>query len=265
MIDLEQLRDLVIAGLNPTANTCVLPKDYRLESLDRHALHPPRASGTYTTDCLRSWADYVTELSGPSSRVFLDPERFTATARLNHGSDADPEWGDFRAVLKLRQTPAYAALVALLNGTKTQGELLDYILDWSTELTFFAGPDVPMTQATAVQRLRKLDSKATRVASSEETDTRRERSLLETAAITNEPPALMVLRAAPLEDLAERDLEVRLVYVPSDPPGIRPRLLRKEQHERDWAEEFSSRVCAELANGLADISDRVHLGTFSQP
>ncbi|MBK1719189.1 DUF2303 family protein [Thiocystis violacea] len=264
MIDLEQLRALILAGLNPTPDTCVLPKDYRLENTESHAREPRRLRGTYQTSSLKAWADYVTDHAGPSSRVFLDPEQFKAIARINHGTEAEPEWGDFRAVLQLRQTPAYAALESLLKAPRLQGELLDYVLDWSSDLTFFSAPGVPMTQATAVQQLQKLDTKATRAASNEETDLKRERSLLESAVITSQPPTLMVVTAAPFEDLAERDLQVRLVYAPTDPPSIRLRLLSRETLQRQWAEEFSALVCAELTSGISDISERVHLGVFTQ-
>ena len=274
MIDLQKLQEIILSGLVPdtTLDACVLPEKHRLESLEPLRPHPARLRGAFSTPRVGEFVDYCLQHASPSSRLFIDPDRATATCVLNHGTQAAPEWGDFTAILTLKETPEYTALKALL-GTHKQEQMIDYTLDWAPILEFhreipqgLVTADNALALSTALQRLRKLETKVGATASYEENDLKRERSLLETAAITNDPPAAMTVRFKPYEDLQERSIWVRLAYKPQDPPLILLRLIGAETLARDLADEFRDTLIARLKTvdsvASRELSERTHVGTF---
>lgn len=283
-LDLNKLQELVLAS-HKTINDdgLILPPGYSIGSLEqaieKYRIVPRRHRGTYSTALIAEFARYVAEHARDGSRIFVSQETLTATARINHGTEEAPEWGDHRATLTLKPTPAYRALLALCGEQTTQDGLIDYIADWSWMLTFSTTEmvaanleDQPptMTTAAAIAAIRSLKVQTATSTEHKASDTDRERSLFEQASVTNDPPRTMFARFATHEGLEPRTIAVRLVYRPVSPPVIKCSILWSGELEMQLANEFRESLIVELKVAAAALSDAeldlsklLHIGTFS--
>jgi len=270
-IDIERLREIVLAGTRPghdqldAADAILLPPGYTLADLEKYREQPFRMRGTYVTTRLPEFVSYLDQMADESSRLFVDPEAMTALCRLDHGSIGGPLWGEAKAKLTIKKSPEYAALSAILGKSLSQEELVDYLLDWAPALAFSTDvADISVEQAVTL--IRKIETKTGAKSTHETTDTKRERSLLESAAVTSQPPAIMTLTCRPYDDLGERELTVRLAYFPTDPPKIKLRLLGAERLAVDLAEEFRFALTQELGllrSDTRELCARTHIGSYA--
>jgi uncharacterized protein YfdQ (DUF2303 family) len=261
-IDMTLLRDIISGGLNPAEGVCLIPEGYKLADLEQYQAQPNALRGTYHARTIAEFARYVLEQDSLRyARIFLDPEAMSAVARLDHGNAGDPGWGRHRAAVKLASPPAFAAFMEIAAAPVTQTLLIDYVTDWADHLEFSAAgaeaPWVDMKPAAAVQALRKVSTEVHRDATHTQTDTARERSVLEKASIVSTPPLLLRWSGIPAEGLAERSLRARLVYLPKDPPQIRVRPIGLAELRQAMADEFRDQVREAIAEAAP-----VHIGTF---
>lgn len=265
-IDIQLLRDIIAGGLHPSDGVALVPQGYQLADLEPYADAPKSLRGVYTAASIDEFARYILGVaprdSGSPARIFLDPEHMSATARLDHGSDLFPGWGRHRAVLKLAPTPGYEALRQIAGRELAQDQLIDYIADWPSALSFSTtSPDLPwveMKPPAAIQAIRKLQTEARRDATHSEEDRSKERTVFERAAIVSCPPATLVWTGAPFEGLSDYTVRVRLAYAPKDPPTIRLRVVGEQQLRKQIADEFRTLVCQAIASAMP-----VHIGTWS--
>jgi len=264
---LEQIIALALKGTqiaDADHRTIVVPAGYSLQSLEPFAREPVRYRGTYKTTSIADFIEYCREWNSGSTRIFLDPEAFFAVARMDHGILEAPEWGDHQATLQLKATAPYAALQQIHERHFEQDALIEFILDWADVLSFSSSADtwkeIDIPQAVAA--LRKLKVEIGRVSEHEETDHGRRRSLLEQAVVTSKPPAMMKMRCAPFHGLQECTIGVRLVYLPKDPPVIKPRILAQEELKQAWADEFKDLLLGAHQHLSDGIAAGIHIGSW---
>ena len=264
MIDINQLREVVSSSLAASADGfAVVPKDYKLEDLERFQAQPNALRGAYRTHDIEEFTAYVRREASDRTRIFINPETMQAVARIDHGSPADPCWGRHTAILTCMHTPEYAALLALSErGQIKTSALVDWLLDWRYGISLARG-DVyddaldDMSFGTAVQALRKIKITTSGEFAHEEGDLSRTRTAMERAAIVSDPPGAILLDAALYEGLIPRNLFSRLVYRPAEEPTVGIRIVQHAQIKAAMSLEFRDSVCA----ACADIG--VHIGTFS--
>lgn len=281
MLDIEKLQSIILSGTQPNesrSDAVVIPLGSKLESLEatleKHRPQPTRMRGTYSTSDIDEFVAYCSDQATSASRVFLDPDSLQAVCRINHGDEEDPAWGDYSAALTLKKTPEYEALLGALQSPLSQDDLVDYILDWAPILTFLGAeiggeglPHESMPLAVAISLLRNLTVKGTAVSNHQQTETSRERSLLESAAVTSDPPKSVFVDCIPYEGLSERTLPVRLVYKPTDPPMIQLRLVGAERLALEIAREFRDTLVRRLLaiqedSAKVDLTRRIHIGRY---
>lgn len=260
--DLVALRDLIRAGESPIEGAVIIPEGYKLESLERFYQAPNRQRGTYKAQAIEQFAGYV-GLNGidGATVVFIDEAPLTAAAVLDRGTPDQPLWGEHRAVLNLKKSPEWVAMEEAAKNTFKQGDFIDFITEWADFLSFSStGIDedwTVMTKTQAVVALRKLKTSAERSAEHVEQDQQRSRTVFERAAIDSAPPPLMRWAGRPADELVERQVQIRLLYLPQDPPLIKLRIMGKDRLQQSIGAEFKDLVSERISTGIP-----VHLGAL---
>lgn len=264
MIDINQLREVVASSLAASAGGyTVVPKDYKLEDLERFQAQPNALRGAYRTHDIEEFTAYVKREASDRTRIFINPETMQAVARIDHGSTENPRWGRHTAILTCVHTPEYAALVALSErGQIKTSALVDWLLDWRYGISLACGEAYDdtledMSFGAAVQALRKIKIATSGEFAHEDGDMSRTRTAMERAAIVSDPPGAILLDAALYEGLIPRKLFARLVYRLAEEPTVGIHIVQHAQIKAELAMEFRDSVCA----ACADIG--VHIGTFS--
>ena len=113
--ELSKAEALSVANVESAAavGTAVLPNDFTLYDLEKFMPLRRRLRGAMTTSVIEHFATYTKDNAESGARVFIDPATLQATAVLNIGTTDKPGHGDNTATLKLRQTAAYSALLAV--------------------------------------------------------------------------------------------------------------------------------------------------------
>jgi uncharacterized protein YfdQ (DUF2303 family) len=240
-----------------------LPNDFALHDLEAYAAGRRRARGTMTTSVLRDFAAYASE-QNEHGAVFVDPDTMSATAVLNLGDPSEPGHADNLAVLKLRQTAPFAALLKkseASGGPLKQADLAEFLEDWAPYIQCSNDEgDIELRKAVAavrritIENLRKVDSTVQQLAES--------RSAFESVAATSvDPiPTFLNFTTVPYLGLAERSIRVRIgVLTGNDKPTLNLRIINLDHHKEQMAAELAQLVQDEFTDGLP-----VHIGTYKR-
>lgn len=263
-LEVGLIRDLIATGIQPVDRAVIVPTGYQLTDIEKFEKSPYRLRGSFNTRDLAEFGDFVrAEGNEARTAIFVDPDNFQAVARFDHGNMADPGWAEFRARLSLQKTPEYEAFLSICDGQPMKQEpLVDWILDWRDGLEFTASQDIddfdPMPLAAALQSIRKLETSIGKAQTHQSGDLAAQRTTLEHARISSEPPARMRMRLAPYREFGDTTLTARMVYTPSDPPAIRIRPVGLDAKKDEFSRCFSGLIRDRLGDGW-----RVHIGTFS--
>lgn len=284
--DLTLFRDEVLKGTEVSdfhGNTAavLVPDGYKLELTERLNKHPSRMRAQFAADSIAEFVGYVGEHADDLSRVFVDPAQLEALAVLDYGIVDAPRWGQHRAHCKLRLDECYRDLRQALTTNLSPEAVVDLILDHPAAFRFSAvapeewlehagatGADTDegaMTPQQAVQALRKLKTHISRESAHESTDTSRNRSTLERAAVTNRVPLTLIAHCQPAPELDAREFLLRLRYrLEGDKPIVSLRLLHKGQVEQAIAADFRDKLRAALGeDGNQEPLCAVHVGTLA--
>ena len=115
----------------------ILPDDYSVQSLEDLQAAPSAFKGTYETDNLEEFADYVSKHADLANSVaFINAEKMTAIAIIDHGTPTDPQWRYHKAALALTAEPEYEALLAFNNRSLAQLDFIDFIEEYKDIIQF---------------------------------------------------------------------------------------------------------------------------------
>lgn len=122
----------------------------QLDAIDRRVgIAPSRKKGRVDLTEVASLATYVNSHKGMASTLWADRDQGRITAVLNdHGTE--PDWRDHRAVLTLRQTPAWKAWTAVSGRQLPQAEFADFLEDHLPDIVDPEGA-VLLEVATSIQ------------------------------------------------------------------------------------------------------------------
>lgn len=105
----------------------------RLHQVDltgpEHTGRPPRKAGTTVVRDVDSFLAYFDKHADDSTEVYADIERRTITAVLDAHTAEDARWGSHRLELRLRETSAWNAWMALDNHLVSQAKFAEFIED----------------------------------------------------------------------------------------------------------------------------------------
>lgn len=221
-----------------------LPNDFTVHDLEPYLLNRRRARGIMVTSDAAHFATYVDDQQQAGASVFVDADQMRAIAVLNLGIPDDPGHADNTAELKLRQTAAYAALLAIATGRATaQKDVAEFLEDWHCQVECFndAG-DVPVPKAIAA--VRAITIEGLKKVAATEAQLSASRSSFEQIQATSEHPIPTTINFActPYLGLPPRKFGLRLSIITGDKPMISLRLVMHELHREEMAREFAALV-----------------------
>jgi len=224
----------------------IVPAGCTVRSLETLDQAPARMRATFSTSIVAAFIAYLNTYSTPeTSVVSVNSDTLSALAILDYGSCAVPDWGEHTASLKLTPTPEYQALKRITQNPLSQRELLEYIEDWSDELSAYtAGVSLPIPKALSA--IRKIDIRSVASSSHEELEHKASRSTLEMVEINESAetlPDVLVLTASLYADTQPVSVRVRLTVRPGKPdPSFILRPVNLDRIKLDIADELIARL-----------------------
>lgn len=261
---IEKIEALVHAAQigNPgtDAPTMLVPKGYELQSLEKYQETPSRFRGTFTTESIEDYGNYVN--SEDEARVFVDVEAMRAAAFFDLGNPSAPGHGEHRAYLKLEATGAYVACLAA-NGTSfAQKELAHWIEDWHHCITGIDSNGEDLSAKQLANAVRKIEIKATSERTHEDGDWNTKRSGMDAldASTGTSTPDIIRFHCQPYEGLSYRTFEMRVSIIADDTkPRLKLRIIALETAKEEMAKEFKQVLQGELEEKATLL-----LGSFSK-
>ena len=251
------------ASLNSTERCGItaLPDHYKVHDLEKHMPTRRRLRGEMMASDMASFAAYVASNAEAGAVVLVNKDRMQAVAVLNLGTPDKPGHADNRAAFTADSTAAMIALLGMANGSgRKQSDVAEWMEDWAGHITCFndAG-EIPPGKAVAAIRKVTIDT-LRRIESEEQQLSASTSAFQSVTASSKEPlPTTMYFRCDPYNGFAERLFVLRLsVSTANEKPAIGLRIVKREQHTEDVANELADQVRAAI-----DASTPVMLGTYS--
>ncbi|MDO9103333.1 MAG: DUF2303 family protein [Methylovulum sp.] len=222
-----------------------LPDNFKVHELEQLSLGRRRARGVMTTNYLNDFAAYTDKYSEDEvTNIFVDAGKMSATAVMNLGSAMFPKHADNLAILTLKKTAAFQALISFAGIPMQQDAAAEFLEDWATYITCFnKGGVIQIKHAIAAIRRITIESSA-KLESAVNHLSATKSAFESIAASSQDPiPETIEFRCEPYLGLQERTFEMRVgVLTTQVKPLIMFRLIHKEQHEEDMAIEFGAQV-----------------------
>lgn len=207
-----------------------------------------RFRGNFATPSPKAFADYVNKADETQdSRVYVDPEAAKAVAYINEGTASVPGHCDWTAVLALKPTAGYAALLAINGKQSSQRELGDWLEDWAPMLASVFADGVVSSLSRAINAIRSITIKAKDEASHIIHDMGARKSGLsqvEAASEAGDLPVGIEARVIPFNGLELRTISLRLSVITGEKPALVLRIVGLEALQESIAEEFRDLVQA---------------------
>lgn len=238
--------------------TIALPKDMAVHNLERFAEQRARFRGEMLTASIADFASYVLHHGEANTAAFIDQERMACRAFFNLGTQANPGHGDDTAMLLLKPTAAYSAVLAIAGKLLSQRELAEWMEDWAHCLQVRAGEEV-LAVAAACAAVRNITIKA----GSERTHTEHNfgaaRSAMDEIEAKSQDrlPTELVVVTEPYDGLLPQSIVLRLSVITGEKPQLKLRWVREEAQHEEIAQDFK-RVIQQEVGGSAIVT----LGTF---
>jgi len=241
----------VIAAAKPITveggtTVAVLPENIRLHTMEVFQPLRDRFRGAMVTHLIEDFAKDVkaheTDEAAP-----VDPRGF-----IDHGDDT--------AMLTLKPTAAYAALLAIVGKSLAQQALAEWLEDWLPNLEAKAGEaDLPMLQA--INAVRRMVIKATSQRDSNVGDFSSSRSAMDEIEAKSQDtlPSAFIFTTVPFEGLQAAHITLRLsVITGRDEPLLKLRWVGEEAQREEFAREFKA-VLEQQVGGFVPLT----IGTFA--
>lgn len=241
-------------------NTIALPSNFNLHNLEPYRQGRERKRGTLHTDSINDFVSYVKRQARDgkdgSPEGFICAEDMTAMVLFNVGLNGHDLWGhaDHRAILELRKTAPYRALLAVNGSATDQRGLLDWIDDWAPHLQAYGDdPSEYKPLSEAIAAIRQVTIKSTREQESTQEDFRGTRSTLEDVEAKSRVglPGGFHFSCEPYLGLAPQSYRLRLgVLTGDEKPRLMLRVVRLEAEQEETVKRFKTVLLTELGDTL---------------
>lgn len=261
----------VIAAAKPLSiqdgtTVTVLPENIRLQSLEAFQPMRDRFRGTMATHSLQDFIKYteshdVVDDNAPVKALgFIDQDAMRATVIFNLGEPGAAGHGDDVAVLTLKPTAAYSALLGVLGKPLSQKDLAEWLEDWLPILQALDG-ETNLQMIQAINAVRRMTIKATSQRDSNVGDFSSSRSAMDEIEAKSQDtlPSALIFTTVPFEGLDVADIKLRLsVITGRDEPHLKLRWVGEEAQREAFAREFKD-VLEQEVGSLVPLT----IGTFS--
>lgn len=239
-------------ALNPilaNANAVILPDKHAIKSLELLQQKPDRFRGTYKTNLIGEYLCYLEEFSTAYTSIFIDQNEMTANTILDMSNDGISLWGEHKALVTLKKTPAYTALLRFCNGNLEQQAFIDFAEDWQEHIQFYFGDPqyiekVPF--AEHIKTLRKLTVKSTSTTDQTTNNFSVSRSAMEAIDVSangSKPPTGFLFTTMPYEGFDQVPFNCQLRAISTDKDvKLKYRIGKLETLQETIAQEFRDKI-----------------------
>ena len=266
---ISQIQDMTVASLSLNAiekSLCpaiVLPNDFKVSSLENLQEGRFRFRGEMKTTSISDFVKYsIKNAIEEGVSCFIDADEMSAKTIFNIGTIGEPGHADNTALVKLKQTSPFAALLKIDGVKHRQKELAEWLEDWRDYLIAFDADGNVLDIKQAISAVRRITIESTRSAEHEDHDFSAKRSVLENVEARSKDvmPTAFQFTCTPYDELKERSIKLRYsVLTGGDVPVLVLRIVQLENLEEQIAQEFRNLLCDEF-----DESDiETFIGKFS--
>ncbi|HCT9023281.1 TPA: YfdQ family protein [Proteus mirabilis] len=266
---ISQIQNMAVASLSLDAiekSLCpaiVLPNDFKVSSLENLQEGRFRFRGEMKTTSISDFVKYsIKNAVEDGVSCFIDADEMSAETIFNIGTIGEPGHADNTALVKLKQTAPFAALLKIDGVKYRQKELAEWLEDWRDYLMAFDSEGNVLDIKQAISAVRRITIESTRSAEHEDHDFSAKRSVLENIEARSKDvmPAAFQFTCTPYDELKERSIKLRYsVLTGGDVPTLVLRIVQLENLEEQIAQEFRNLLCDEF-----DESDiETFIGKFS--
>jgi uncharacterized protein YfdQ (DUF2303 family) len=241
-----------------------LPKDLAIHDLERFYPRRFRFRGTFSTSSLQAFVRYVIDKTSPenvegaaAAPCLVDAERMSAAAIFNLGTDASPGHGDDRALLTMKRTAGFDAVLALSGKPIAQQAFVDWLEDWLPHIGFIGADGMSCSNAKAIAAVRAVTIDAKRTSEHKVDAMAASRSTFERVEANSREglPHWLDFSCEPYSGLEERTMRIRLsIRTSGDAPTFVPTLVGAEALSESLAQELvkllEDRFAGEAVNPL---------------
>ncbi|WP_373962516.1 YfdQ family protein [Kosakonia sacchari] len=264
---ITQIRDLVLSQLveeklaGADCPAVAIPKDVGVESLERLYANRFRFRGKMETQSIEDFVRYSTDYAADGTRCFINADNMAAVSVFNLGTLENPGHADNKAVLALKRTSPFSALLNINGDRNNQKQLAEWLEDWSEYITGFDGDGEVIEAKRAAAAVRKITIDAIRSAEYEDQDFSGKRSVMESIEAKSKDimPAAFEFKCTPYEGLSEYRIKLRMSILASDSPVLVLRITQLETYEEEMASEFRDLLVEKFKASAVET----FIGTFS--
>ncbi|QGW04719.1 DUF2303 family protein [Proteus terrae subsp. cibarius] len=253
---ISQIQNMAVASLSLDAiekSLCpaiVLPNDFKVSSLENLQEGRFRFRGEMKTTSISDFVKYsIKNAVEEGVSCFIDADEMSAETIFNIGTIGEPGHADNTALVKLKQTAPFSALLKIDGVKYRQKELAEWLEDWRDYLMAFDAEGNVLDIKQAISAVRRITIESTRSAEHEDHDFSAKRSVLENVEARSKDvmPTAFQFTCTPYDELKERSIKLRYsVLTGGDVPVLVLRIVQLENLEEQIAQEFRSLLCDEF-------------------
>lgn len=253
---ISQIQNMAVASLSLDAiekSLCpaiVLPNDFKVSSLENLQEGRFRFRGEMKTTSISDFVKYsIKNAVEEGVSCFIDADEMSAETIFNIGTIGEPGHADNTALVKLKQTAPFSALLKIDGVKHRQKELAEWLEDWRDYLMAFDADGNVLDIKQAISAVRRITIESTRSAEHEDHDFSAKRSVLENVEARSKDvmPTAFQFTCTPYDELKERSIKLRYsVLTGGDVPVLVLRIVQLENLEEQIAQEFRSLLCDEF-------------------
>lgn len=236
-------------------------KDTRLEDLEPFLPNRSRLRCVYKTQSIDDFVSYSQQFDSPNATCFIDENEMRALNLLDLGTTEQPLHQDHHAILQLKQTAFFEALLSMNGQHVSQKRMAEFFEDWgdmvSTEIVDQNNNDLSLIGA--VKAFRDLTIESVSKAQSKVGDFNESLSTMEQIEAKAEEalPAKVIFQCEPYSGLNDVELTCRFSIITSEEkPKLVLRILRLEAQMEAIAQDFKDIIKEDLSG--CDVS--IYLG-----
>ena len=226
----------------------VIPESMGIKSLENYMEFKSRYSKTYKTTNLSQFIKYCQQYDRENAECFIDAQgSLSAQTCFDIGSVELPEHQMHVAMLQLRQTAAFRAIIDLNNSKLDQREASDFIEDWSEYLAVFDKTGDEISTVAAVKAIRSITLESARSMTKEVGDFSEEMTASEKIEAKHDGagslPAFLNFTFVPYLGFEPRAFQVRIsVLTGGNLPVFSFRITQLEDQLEGIADEFQEKL-----------------------
>ncbi|MBF0690623.1 YfdQ family protein [Providencia alcalifaciens] len=266
---ISQITELAISGvrLNAVENmpcpAVAVPNGLEIVNLERYQNGRYRFRGSLKTTSINDFVKYSVGYSDALGvRCFIDAEDMTARTIFNLGTIEHPGHADNSALIVLKKTSPFSAVLSVNGRKQGQKELAEWLEDWRDHLLAFDADGNVLDIKQAIGAVRRITIESSRSSDHEDSDFSARRSVIENVEAKSKDimPAAFEFKCTPYDELQERAIKLRYSLLTSqDTPTLVLRIVQLENLQELMAQEFRDILSAKFEGSQIET----FIGNFS--